>query len=369
MTAPDEPTVDESGSDEPSRSVEQLLDMPDLANVLESDRFKQFLDHVPIAIAVAELMPNERIVYANIEFERLTGRSAPDVFGKDWGIFPTSVVAVENRELLRDAIASGDDFIGAFALDGGEKAVVVDVWSNIIQDDGGESVFRLVALAEATRRPDSDNGDLQAVIRDKDTLLRELQHRVTNNLQMITALIRLESRTLTDNSTTARFDRLAGRIESLGLLYRSLSETSDRATIDLGVYLSEIASAVMRAHAGEGIHLDLQVDTWPVSVNVAMPTGLVVNELLTNTLKHAFVGRTGGKISLHSLVDDAGCHVTIADDGVGLSPDTHWPKPGKLSAMIVQSLRQNAKATLEVQSAPGEGMCVTIFFARDDATA
>jgi len=347
--------------------VEQLLGTTDLANALESDRFKQFLDHIPIAIAVAELRPDEHIVYANIEFERLTGRSALEVFGKDWRVFPASAVALDGGERLSDAIASGDDFVGTFALDWADEPIVVDAWSNVIQGDDGEPAFRLVALAEPGRHPDSAETALQALVREKDTLLRELQHRVTNNLQMITALIRLESRTIPDDSTTARFDRLAGRIEALGLLYRSLSETSDRATIDLGIYLSEIASAVMRAHAVEGIHLDLQVDTWPVSVNVAMPAGLVVNELLTNALKHAFSGRTGGTISLHSLVDHTGCRVTISDDGVGLAADTQWPKPGKLSAMIVQSLRQNAKASLEVKSAPGEGMCVTIFFARADA--
>ncbi|MDR7258553.1 two-component sensor histidine kinase [Sphingomonas sp. BE270] len=355
-----------SPNDRPA-GVEQLLATTDLANALESDRFKQFLDHIPIAIAVAELTPEERIVYANIEFERLTSRSAPDLFGKDWSMFPSSAVATDGGEGLSEAIALGEDFVGTFELDWGEKPVAVDVWSNLIQDDGGEPVFRLVALAEAGRRADDDETELQAAVREKDTLLRELQHRVTNNLQMITALIRLESRTIPDDTTTARFDRLAGRIEALGLLYRSLSETSDRVTIDLGVYLSEIASAVMRAHAVEGIHLDLQVDTWPVSVNVAMPAGLVVNELLTNALKHAFTGRSGGTISLHSLVDPAGCRVTIADDGIGLAVGTHWPKPGKLSAMIVQSLRQNAKATLDVESTPGNGMRVTIFFARADA--
>lgn len=347
--------------------VEQLLGTADLANALESDRFKQFLDHIPIAIAVAELKPDEHIVYANIEFERLTGRSAPDVFGKDWSIFPPSAVAIDDGDRLSKAIALGEDYIGTFALDWGDEPVVVDAWSNVILDDNSEPVFRLLALAEPGRRAETDETDLQTVIREKDTLLRELQHRVTNNLQMITALIRLESRTIRDDSTTARFDRLAGRIEALGLLYRSLSETADRTTIDLGIYLSEIASAVMRAHAVEGIHLDLQVDTWPVSVNVAMPAGLVVNELLTNALKHAFAERKGGTISLHSLVDDMGCRVIVADDGVGLAADTVWPKPGKLSAMIVQSLRQNAKAKLEVESAAGEGMRVTIFFARADA--
>ncbi|WP_298286077.1 histidine kinase dimerization/phosphoacceptor domain -containing protein [Novosphingobium sp.] len=344
-----------------------LLETTNLVHALESDRFKQFLDHIPVAIAVAELSPAERIVYANLEFERLTSRPAAAVFGRDWDIFPADVVSADDGRRLSYAIASGDDFIGTFTLDQhSDLRPVIDAWSNIIVDDGGTPVFRLVALAEASRRADGGESALQALIREKDTLLRELQHRVTNNLQMITALIRLESRTIPDNATTARFDRLAGRIESLGLLYRSLAQDADGSTIDLGVYLSEIASAVMRAHAVEGIHLNMQIDTWPVSVNVAMPAGLVVNELMTNALKHAFTGKRGGTISLHCQVDPSGCRVTIADDGVGLAEDAPWPRPGKLSALIVQSLRQNAKATLEVMSAPGEGARVTIFFALAD---
>ncbi len=224
-------------------------------------------------------------------------------------------------------------------------------------------MFRLVALAAVGNRDPSDTSDLRKRLQEKDTLLLELQHRVKNNLQMVTALIRLEARNLPDDASSKRFDRLAGRIEALSLLYRSLSEDELGETVDLGTYLSQIASAVMQAHAVEGIHLDLQVDTWPVSVNVAMPAGLVVNELLTNALKHAFTGREGGTITLHSLVDETGCRVMISDDGVGLPDGTEWPKRGKLGALIVQSLRQNARARLEVESTPGEGMRVTIFFA------
>jgi two-component sensor histidine kinase len=184
---------------------------------------------------------------------------------------------------------------------------------------------------------------------------------------MITALIRLESRNLNDSATGERFDRLAGRVEALGLLYDSLSNESQNETIDLGVYLSQVASAVMRVHAPEGIRLDLKVDTWPVSINVAMPAGLVVNELLTNSLKHAFKDRQRGTITLHSLVDEGGCRVIVADDGRGLDHGTTWPNEGKLSALIVQSLRQNAKADVNVESKAGEGVRVTILFAHADA--
>jgi len=190
---------------------------------------------------------------------------------------------------------------------------------------------------------------------------------VTNNLQMITALIRVEAKGVSDRTLGEGFDRLAGRVEALGLLYRALNEPGRGDAVDLGIYLSEIASAVMRAHAPEGIRLEMQVDTWQVSIDVAMPTGLVVNELMTNALKHAFTGRDGGVIRLQCTNLASGCRVAVADDGVGLPVGVTWPRPGKLSALIVRSLQQNAKAHIEIQSAPGEGSQVSIVFSGADA--
>jgi two-component sensor histidine kinase len=352
--------------DEPTQ-IEGLLETPDLAHALESERFKQFLDHVPVAIAVSELRAPECVVYANLEFERLSGTSSTEIVGRGWDSLPGQASAGDDPRPLGDAVAGEQEYIGIFTIQREGGAMTVDAWSNLIEDEDGTPLFRLVALSEQGRRSEAQQQEFERLIGEKDTLLRELQHRVKNNLQMITALIRLEARNLPDDAAGSRFDRLAGRIEALALLYRSLSDDVDAETIDLGVYLSEIASAVMRAHAPEGIRLDLKVDTWPVSVNVAMPTGLVVNELLTNALKHAFPGHEGGTITLHSLVEAGSCRVVVADDGVGLAADDTWPKPGKLGAMIVQSLRQNAKARLDVRSAPGEGVRVTIFFDRADA--
>lgn len=344
-------------------AITALMDTPHLAEAFESDRFKQFLDHMPLAVAVAELHPSERVTYANIEFERLTGKPAASVQGNPWGVLNAIASAAAGRN-LSDAIAADEDYIGAFDLDGEGGIIAVDAWSNIIQDDDGSPIFRLVALAARGPR---DQSELEARIQEKDVLLQELQHRVKNNLQMITALIRLEARNTPDDQAGEPFDRLAGRVGALAILYQTLSDDSFGESVDLGVYLSQIASAVMQAHAAEGIHLNLQVDTWPVSINVAMPAGLVVNEVLTNSLKHAFVGREGGTISLHSLIDDTGCRVIISDDGVGLAEGAVWPKPGRLGVLIVRSLEQNARARVEVQSSPGAGMKVTVFFARADA--
>lgn len=351
-------------TDEAPGAAGELLDTPHLADALESDRFKQFLDHIPVAVAVAELHPSERITYANLEFERLTGQSADAIKGQPWNRLTAIAAAEDDSRKLSEAISGGDDYVGVFETVQNGETVVVDAWSNVILGDDGAPMFRLVALAAVASRDRPELDEVQARVQEKDVLLRELQHRVKNNLQMITALIRLETRNLGDVDAGKRFDRLAGRVNSLALLYHAMSEEGHGESVDLGVYLSQIASAVMQAHAVEGIRLDLKVDTWPVSINVAMPTGLVVNELLTNALKHAFEGRDGGTIKLHSLVDDEGCRVTIADDGIGLAEGAAWPRVGKLGALIVKSLRQNADARLDVKSSPGKGVEVTIFFAR-----
>lgn len=352
---------------EPKRPLTDLLGDPNLAGALDSDRFKQFLDHIPFAIAVAELQPTERVTYVNLEFERLSGQPAMELLHQPWSGLKAIASAEGDERQLSDAIPAGEDHIGSFRMGSGAEGLTVDAWSNVIQDEGGEAMFRLVALAVANPSRQVDAEAARKRIEEKDVLLRELQHRVKNNLQMITSLIRLESHRAEYDEVGDSFDRLAGRVSALALLYETLASDDANNSIDLGTYLSQIASSVMKAHAGEGIRLELKVDSWPVSINVAMPTGLVVNEVLTNALKHAFVGREGGTITLHSLVDAEGCRVTIADDGVGLPAGTSWPTSGRLGSLIVQSLRQNAGASLAVESAPDRGLRVMIGFARAGA--
>ncbi|WP_394762313.1 sensor histidine kinase [Phenylobacterium sp.] len=345
----------------------QLLENPALADALENEQFQQFLDQVPVAIAVSKLQPTERIVYANDAFERLTGEGNRELVGARWDRLPESKGLLDSSRSLSEILVEERDHVGAFVLSRVGSPLEVDAWSNIIEDESGVPLFRLVALVEVAARDISVLDELQDQLREKDTQLLELQHRVKNNLQMITALIRVEAKGISDRSLGEGFDRLAGRVEALGLLYRALGEPGHESAVDLGIYLSEIASAVMRAHAVEGIRLVLQVDTWPVSIDVAMPTGLVVNELMTNALKHAFVGRSGGTIRLLCTNLASGCRVVVADDGVGLPPGVSWPRPGKLSALIVRSLQQNAQAHIEIQSAPGAGSQVTIVFSSTDA--
>jgi PAS domain S-box-containing protein len=354
-------------ADNGKREVANLLATPHLADALGSDRFRRFLDQIPIAIIVSRIDGAEHIVYANPEFEKLTGQNAAEVEGRAWDVLRGSGHGQNQQRPVGIAIAEGTEFVGTFRLNSnGGDAAVIDAYSNLIEDEHGKPAFRLAALVDVGLHERAGN-ELQSQLREKDLLLRELQHRVKNNLQMITALIRLEARRAPSESSTAQFQRLAGRIDALSTLYHLLSDSAGQDQIDLGAYLSEVASTAMRTYAVDGIRLNMKVDAYPVTLNVAMPAGLIVNELLTNALKHAFAGRDAGSITLHSLADDRFCRVIVADDGVGFPSGVEWPRQGNLGALIVQSLRENANAELHFESDREKGTRITIVFSREAA--
>jgi two-component sensor histidine kinase len=338
--------------------IDTLLASPEFIEALQSEHFRAFLDHLPVGIVVAKrVRDEERIIYANDAFRRLTAIDPEAIKGRRWSILDKIGRGGEPDAPLGRAIADGDEFLGSFrvsiAADGaGSSSVEAYVTKVERGDDDGD--FRLVVLIHVTDRDAVDRDELGRQLRDKDMLLREIQHRVRNSLQIVTALVRLEARNARQGRTPD-FETIASRIEALSILYDALSASADEPVVDLGEYLSSIATAAMRSHGRDGILLDMKVESCRVSINVAMPAGLVVNELMTNAFKHAFSGRESGTITLRCLRSDDRCSVVIADDGTGLPPGTTWPPEGKISALIVRSLEENAGTKVVVGSVPGEG--------------
>jgi PAS domain S-box-containing protein len=360
MSTPEQPAP----APEPAaNSVDQLLASPELVKAVENDEFKRFLDHVPVAIAVSKASSGEqRIVYVNHAFEVVSGISAAEAEDKPWAILDAFKGEDDTQSALGAAILAAEDFVGVFRLDRDEKTVLVQAYAGVIQNEDGTENYRLAALVDVSEREKTQRDAFERRIRDKDLLLRELQHRVKNNLQLIIALIRFEARHAR-NGEAVNLDRLAGRIESLQLLYQAISTDAFTHDVDLGSYLSQIATAAVRSHAPEGVELVLKVTYAPVSINVALPTGLAVNELVTNALKYAFDGRAGGTITLECRREDTNRYwIVVSDDGVGMPSGVTWPTPGKLGALVMQTLRENARTTFEIESAPDRGTRVTIAF-------
>jgi PAS domain S-box-containing protein len=342
--------------------VNDLFDSVELTKAVNTEEFRHFLDHVPIAVVVSKFFRgDQRICYANKAFEIVTGRTIAECGGRGWSILAEFISEDDAQLTLHHAmLKDGEDFLGTFRREK-PQPMIVEAYSGLIENEDGSENYRIGALIDVTNRARAEREEFARQLRDKDALLKELQHRVRNNLQLVVALIRLEARE--SRQGKANLGDLAGRIESLQLLYQALSPGDPGEEIDLGHYLSQIASAVVNTYAVDGIRLDLKVDHAPVSIDIGLPIGLVVNELVTNAFKYAFPGRGHGVISMQCLRKGPDRYqVVVADDGVGLPEGVVWPVPGKIGAFIVQILRENARIDLDVQTAPGKGVRVTMTF-------
>lgn len=270
------------------QQINDLFDSVELSKAIETEEFKQFLDHIPIAIVVSKFFRGDhRICYANKAFETLFGQDTKDRAGKGWSILAGFKDEDDSNVTLDlSVLKDGEDFLGTFRAEQ-PRPLVVEAFSGLIQNEDGTENYRIAALIDITDRARAEREEYARQIRDKDILLRELQHRVKNNLQLIVALIRLEARN-ERRGEKVDLHTLAGRIESLHLLYQALSTDAAGDEIDLGHYLSQIAAAVMNTCAVERIRLEQKTEYAPVSVNTALSVGLVVNEVLTNSFKYAF---------------------------------------------------------------------------------
>jgi PAS domain S-box-containing protein len=345
-----------------SDDVEGLLGSTELAAAIAEDQYRHLLDNLPVGVAVAR---EGRIVYINAAFESLTGFARADVVGKDWSALDGLRDEDDPEQTLGRAIADRQDFLGVFRPErAGEAIVILQAYAAAIETDDGADNFRIAALVDVGGRERAQRDLYEAQLRDRDTLLHELQHRVKNNLQLITALIRLEARAASEGEQVA-LARLASRIDALTVLYRILSGESAGEDIDLGQYLADIATAVMIAGADARIACETEIDYCPVSINLAMPAGLLVNEMLTNALKYAFVGRESGRIRLVCRLEGERITIVVSDDGVGLAEHVVWPSPRKLGALVLQTLKENARnAMLAVKTLPGQGAFFTLTFDR-----
>ena len=197
---------------------------------------------------------------------------------------------------------------------------------------------------------------LQASLLEKEALLKEVHHRVKNNLQVITSLLRLEAGRQQQPDTIAVLKDMQGRIHSMALLHESLYRSGVFAAADLGLYLQQLTSQSLRTLSDKPGLIQLRLDLANISVGLdqAIPCGLLVNELISNCIKHAFPnGHTGEiKVELQPVAGNAHVRLCVSDDGVGLPADFESRRAQSLGLQLVSGLAQQLGSKLEIGSGP-----------------
>lgn len=198
---------------------------------------------------------------------------------------------------------------------------------------------------------------LRSSLREKEALLKEVHHRVKNNLQVVASLLRLEGRRVDDPSTVSVLDQMQGRIQSMALLHEALYRSGDFARVDLASYIRQLTSQIMRSASARvgSVALRLELASVMVDIDQAIPCGLIVNELASNSLKHGFPeGRTGElRIRLSHPPSGSPLVLSVSDDGVGLPRDFEARRARSLGVQLVSDLARQLQGDLTIGPGPG----------------
>jgi two-component sensor histidine kinase len=218
---------------------------------------------------------------------------------------------------------------------------------NVLEDLGAEK-----ALLEKTQSAVLRSEQVvRASLREKEVLLKEIHHRVKNNLQVISSLLNLQARYLADPAARAIFSQSQNRVQSIALVHERLYESADLSHVDFGKYLTVLLDNVFETYAAtsRGISKIIEVEAANLSVDLAIPCGLIVNELVTNALKHAFPGGRAGtvRVSLHESPGGV-LDLAVGDDGVGIPPDIDPRNTLSLGLDLVVTFAEQLSAELNI---------------------
>ena len=198
---------------------------------------------------------------------------------------------------------------------------------------------------------------LQQSLREKEFLLKEVHHRVKNNLQIVSSLLRLQASQLENPIAKAALHDMQNRVRSMALIHEHLYRSENLAQVDLAAYLRQLCQQLFRALASTSGAIRLDLDLAPVQLGIdqAIPCGLLVNELFSNALKHGFPnGRTGEvRVELQPLADGPGWRLRVADTGVGLPAGFDLKHLTSLGLQLISDLSRQSGGRLEIGPGPG----------------
>jgi two-component sensor histidine kinase len=223
------------------------------------------------------------------------------------------------------------------------------------------SDINLNLMTEIDIRLDAEK-QLTKSMGEKDVLLREVHHRVKNNLQIIISLLNLQSRYITDETTRSAFRESQNRVRAMALVHEKLYQSTDLAKLDLGNYLRFLGDNLFQflGMKGKGITLTMDIRDIFLAIDTAIPFGLMINELISNSLKYAFPGGRKGEISLAIQREDHTLSILYKDNGVGIPEDFDWRNANSLGLRLVITLADQLDGTIELDRSSGTAFTIIV---------
>ncbi len=363
----------------------------------ETDLLQQLANQVGIALAQAQLVdaiqeserkfraifnqtfelvvlvrPDGRVLEANQTALDFGNINCDDVVGVPFWETHWWQISPEIQTQLQDAVAraASGEFVRyeveVFAV--GTEVLTIDFSIKPVKNAIGQVILLIAEgrdisdVFQALREQERAEALLKASLAEKEVLLKEIHHRVKNNLHVISSLLDLQSRTLDNEKYRQLFADSQNRIQAMALIHEQLYSSSDLGRINLADYIKRMALQLLASYKVGSHAVEYEINLPPAFLNLetAIPCGLILNELISNALKHAFSDTSKGRIFIGLRLDGM-YHLTVADNGRGLPPNLDWEKTNSFGFRLIRILTKQIKGKLTITN--NAGACFEVSFA------
>jgi two-component sensor histidine kinase len=203
---------------------------------------------------------------------------------------------------------------------------------------------------------------LTTSLKEKELLLREIHHRVKNSLQLISSLLTLQASEIDDKKIIAKYKESENRIHTIALIHESLYQSTNISNINFRDYVEILIEDIINSYgvSTNKIKTTLELGNYNLGIETAIPLGLIINELISNSLKHAFNGYDKGEIKIILEKNDETYTLTVKDNGIGLPEGFKFIETNSLGILLINSLVNQLEGKLDVEV--NDGTLVTITF-------
>jgi PAS domain S-box-containing protein len=273
--------------------------------------------------------------------------------------FPNFIAGI--RSALFTPLFVGKEMIGSLSFLSKRPRAYAE-WDREIGEHIGYQIAGAIANAKLYHERKKAEEGVLASLREKEVLLKEIHHRVKNNLQVISSLLHLQSPSIQDPLALEIFRESQNRVRSLALVHERLLRSPDLASVDFGEYIRNIVSSLFSSYhtLAQGVSSEVEAEEIYLGVDLATPCGLILNELISNALKHAFPEGRRGKISISFHRREKGQYVMrVRDDGIGFPPALDIGHTETLGLQLVDTLSKQLAGTLELNREGGADFTLT----------
>lgn len=258
------------------------------------------------------------------------------------------------NQLIKSVVQEGS-FLGEItAKRSSGKPFSSYVSASKLLNNKGETIGTVGVIKDASELKKSER-KLRAIVKQKEVLLREVHHRVKNNLQVITSILKLQSTQIKDEKALLAINDCQDRIKSIAFIHESLYQSNDLAKVNFAEYLRILCNNLLFSYQvdGEKVKLNIQIEQVSLSLDTGISCGLIVNELISNSFKHAFVAQDQGVITVTLVKTETGHRLTVKDNGKGFPEGLDYKKVNSLGLQLVVGLVDQIDGKIEYEKVAG----------------